>query len=383
VLEDVLPFWRRHSVDRRHGGFNTCLTRTGEVYDTAKSSAMQSRMTYAFAIGHELDPGAGHLELARHGVDFLLGPGLDRESDGWCDTTNADGSVLEDTKRLFTEAYVLFGLTHYARVAGDGALLERVLGWYELLERQAWDVVHGGYYAKCNRDWSTFTDAKSICVQLDFMKLVHLLHDITGEQRFLDRMAELADLVALRMREPRNGAVLELYSRDWIYYPFFTSDRIELGHNLKAVRMLLETHALTGDGRHLDAARETLRFALAHGWDDRHGGFYQDLFRSGRLASTEKEWWSHCEGLWALLLMHRETGDLDLEAYAQRLMDFCFTRCADPEHGEWYMSCHPDGTPANDRKGGLHKAAYHVVDACMAPVTLLAVQGERAARATA
>ena len=63
-------------------------------------------------------------------------------------------------------------------------------------------------------------------------------------------------------------------------------------------------------------------------------------------------------------------------------MDFCFTHCADPEYGEWYTSCHPDGTPADDRKGALHKAAYHVVDACMAPVTLLAGGAERAAPAT-
>jgi hypothetical protein len=40
---------------------------------------------------------------------------------------------------------------------------------------------------------------------------------------------------------------------------------------------------------------------------------------------------------------------------------------------------HPDGRPADDRKGCLYKAAYHVVDGCMAPISLLA--DRRAARA--
>ena len=61
-------------------------------------------------------------------------------------------------------------------------------------------------------------------------------------------------------------------------------------------------------------------------------------------------------------------------------MHFCFTRFADHEHGDWYVSVHPDGTPADDRKGYLYKAAYHVVDACMAPISLLA--DRRAARAS-
>jgi N-acylglucosamine 2-epimerase len=34
LLEDTLPFWIRHSVDREHGGFMMCLGRDGTVIDT-------------------------------------------------------------------------------------------------------------------------------------------------------------------------------------------------------------------------------------------------------------------------------------------------------------------------------------------------------------
>ncbi|MFL5910221.1 MAG: AGE family epimerase/isomerase [Gaiellaceae bacterium] len=219
VLERVLPFWERHSVDREHGGFLTFLTRAGEPYDTMKSPTLQARMVYAFAIAHELDARPDRLELARHGVDFLLGPGRDREHGGWLDLLDRQGRPLDQDKPLFTQAYVLFGLAHYARVTGDRRLRDQLLEAYDLVELHAWDPVYGGYYARCERDWSTKNDCKTICVQLDFMKTTHVLYELTGEQRFADRTIELADLVATRMRDPRRGVTLERFTRDWRYDP--------------------------------------------------------------------------------------------------------------------------------------------------------------------
>ena len=38
LLDDTLPFWIRHAVDREHGGFITSLDRDGSVVDTDKCS---------------------------------------------------------------------------------------------------------------------------------------------------------------------------------------------------------------------------------------------------------------------------------------------------------------------------------------------------------
>ena len=36
LLEDVIPFWLRHAVDREYGGFMFCVDRDGTVIDTDK-----------------------------------------------------------------------------------------------------------------------------------------------------------------------------------------------------------------------------------------------------------------------------------------------------------------------------------------------------------
>ena len=38
LLEDVLPFWMKHAVDREHGGFITALDRDGSIVDTDKGT---------------------------------------------------------------------------------------------------------------------------------------------------------------------------------------------------------------------------------------------------------------------------------------------------------------------------------------------------------
>jgi N-acylglucosamine 2-epimerase len=368
VLDELLPFWIEHAVDRHRAGFTTCLGGSGEVFDSTKLAAMNARMVYALSVGHELDPSRGYLDIARSGVELLQERLWDPAHGGWHYSAHREGIPKDKNKEAFTQAYVLFGLTHYARVAEDGSVLKNVLEAYELLDERLWDGVHLGYYEDCDRDWTVRSDRKTACVQLDFLMGVHALHGVTGEARFRERAVELADLIVLRMRDPRTGGLLETFAPDWSYDPVRTRDVLVFGHSLKAVRLLLDVHRLGGDDRHRVAAEELLDFALEHGWDTRFGAFYQYAFRSGRLAAFEKWWWTQCEGLWALLLMHGATGRADYLALADELMDFCFTAFADPVFGDWHRTCTADGRPLDERKGALDKCPYHQVDACMAVI---------------
>ncbi|MEZ5944709.1 MAG: hypothetical protein R3C18_25250 [Planctomycetaceae bacterium] len=45
LLNDILPFWIRHSVDREFGGFMTAADRDGRVVDTDKGEWQQLQMS--------------------------------------------------------------------------------------------------------------------------------------------------------------------------------------------------------------------------------------------------------------------------------------------------------------------------------------------------
>ena len=49
LFGSVLPFWMRHSIDEKHGGYFTCLDRDGSVYDETKYAWLQGRQVYMLA----------------------------------------------------------------------------------------------------------------------------------------------------------------------------------------------------------------------------------------------------------------------------------------------------------------------------------------------
>ena len=72
LLHDVIPFWLKHGLDRKHGGIITALDRDGEVLDTDKSIWFQGRAAWMFAtLFNTVEPRAEWLAAARSCVDFL------------------------------------------------------------------------------------------------------------------------------------------------------------------------------------------------------------------------------------------------------------------------------------------------------------------------
>ncbi|MEP7357033.1 MAG: AGE family epimerase/isomerase, partial [Anaerolineales bacterium] len=76
LLEDVIPFWEKHSPDREHGGYFTCLERDGAVYDTDKFVWLQARQVWTFSmLYNRIEARPAWLDMARLGADFLRAHG--------------------------------------------------------------------------------------------------------------------------------------------------------------------------------------------------------------------------------------------------------------------------------------------------------------------
>ena len=48
LLENVIPFWEKHSPDRKNGGYFNCLDQEGKVYDRTKHIWLQGRQVWIF-----------------------------------------------------------------------------------------------------------------------------------------------------------------------------------------------------------------------------------------------------------------------------------------------------------------------------------------------
>ncbi|HWP47772.1 MAG TPA: AGE family epimerase/isomerase [Candidatus Limnocylindrales bacterium] len=365
IRSALLPFWERHSPDRRYGGFITHLDRQGQVYkDDLKATAMQGRMVCAFSIGYELFRSPTYLELAREGVRFLIENMWDKQRGGWYKSVYRNGRVREPDKNSFQQAYVLLGLVEYHRVTQDQTALDYAVRTYRLLEQRVWDKNHLGYYESCQSDWKVKSDAKMSYIQLVMLTAIMALHEATKEAAYLERARQIADVIVLQMVDRKYGCVLERFHTNWVYDPMSVRGQALIGHNSKAAWLLLRMHQVTGVPEYYTTAERILDFTLRHGWDAQHGGFYQYVYRNGILASTEKPWWTQGEGMQALVLMYALSGQRRYIDYFKQLADFTFGHFFDPEWGEWFTACQADGRVIDDHKGGTWKAAYDTVRAC-------------------
>ena len=80
LLEKVIPFWEKNSKDEEFGGYFTCLTRTGDVFDTDKFMWLQGREVWMFAaLYNQVEKKEEWLNMALLGADFMKKYGRDKQ----------------------------------------------------------------------------------------------------------------------------------------------------------------------------------------------------------------------------------------------------------------------------------------------------------------
>ena len=102
LLENVVPFWLHHSLDREQGGQFNSLDRDGSIFDTDKSMWLQGRALWMFAkLYNEVEARPEWLEAARHIYDFIMRHGFDSDGRMFFAVT-ADGRPLRKRRYVFT-----------------------------------------------------------------------------------------------------------------------------------------------------------------------------------------------------------------------------------------------------------------------------------------
>ena len=361
LLDDLLPFWARAESG---GAFRISLRRDGARWDgLAPSATAQARMVYAFARGHAVCEASGFGEIAARAVEHLLTTYWDSEYGGWYRQANADGTIVDDSKFSFDQAYVLTGLAEYVRVTGDERARRYLIDTLAHIQKHVWDPLHGGYFDWLERDWSIRHSRKTLCIHVDLLAGLLAAHAVLPGQGLFERIRALANLMRERMLDSRSVQLLEVFRRDFIYSPRGCDDTVVAGHSFKVARHFLTVSDLTDDSSYAETARRIVDCTLAFAWDSEQGGLFHEVYRNGVIKSGEKVWWTVCEGMITLLMLAERTREQTYLYRYHELATFAFQYFADPEFGEWITSTYRNGAPKCTDKGGtLEKAAFHTVE---------------------
>lgn len=365
LLEDTLPFWMRHAVDREHGGFLFCLDRDGTVVDTDKGLWQHGRFTWLLATLHTGLAGTRWhdprwLELARHGVEFLERHGFDEDGRMFFQVTR-DGRPLRRRRYVFTEAFAAMALAAWSRASGDAAAGLRARELLRLVHRHA--TIPGLIPPKVD---PRTRPGKGLSLPMILLGTAQALRAALGPEAEFEAVIDGAlEEIRRDLVHPELEVVLENVGPGGEVIDHFDGRTLNPGHALEAAWFVLAEAWHRGRDPELTRLGvDMVDWMWRRGWDEEHGGilYFVDL-HGGPVQEywhDMKFWWPHNEAVLATLLAWRATGE---ERFARRhrlVHDWAHARFPDPEHGEWYGYLHRDGRLSVTLKGNLWKGPFHL-----------------------
>ena len=368
--DNILPFWISQTIDQ--DGYRQNHDTNGVWLGAApKHIVGQARETWFFATLARTAYGTpAHLELARHGFEFLRDRMWDGEHGGFFWEVSPDGRhPTQAGKHLYGQAFGLYALSQYALASGDAAAGRMAHTLFDLIESRAHDSDGGGYREFFERDWSRpplgATDYRN---DLDpsfktFDTHLHLLEALTpycrvsGAPLARQRLGELA-IVLMSTTSRRGGPAIDRHTADWTPVPGPLINRANYGHDVESLWLLAEAFGELGWPAPLlsNFDESVMAHTLTYGFDSRRGGLFLQGYAGVPADRVEKVWWVQAEAMVATLLMSRK--DPVYRPYFERLLDWVLESQVDWTHGDWHARVDQGGRPSG-RKAEPFKTPYH------------------------
>ncbi|WP_073180960.1 AGE family epimerase/isomerase [Flagellimonas flava] len=360
LLEEIIPFWESFSVDRQHGGYFTCLTPQGKVYDTDKFVWLQARQAWMFSKFYStIEQRKEWLEMAGNGVQFLEKYGRDSEGN-WYFSLDKKGNPLVQPYNIFSDCFAAMAFGAYSEITGDqkyAAIAKETFG--NILKRQ-----HNtkGIY---NKKFPGTRELKNFALPMILCNLSLELESILDAGQVENLTNNISKQILEEFYDESRGIVLENISTDGHFVDSFEGRLLNPGHAIEAMWFIMNIGIRNNDDRLVKKAERIMYQQLELGWDHTHGGIFYFLDAKGhppeKLEWDQKLWWVHLETLVALAKTYAYNQSPLAKDWFKKVHDYTWNHFRDLEHGgEWYGYLNRRGELLLPLKGGKWKGCFHV-----------------------
>jgi len=359
LLQDVIPFWEKYSLDREKGGYFTCLDREGTVYDTDKFIWLQNRQVWLFStLSNQLEKRQNWLDIATHGADFLAKHG--RDTDGnWYFSIDRAGNPLTQPYNIFSDCFAAMAFSQYALAVGDEESKAIALQAYNNVLRRKNNPK--GQYSKA---YPGTRSLKSLAVPMILANLTLEMGWLLSPEILETVLAQTVKEVMADFLDAERGLMFENVQPDGSHLDCFEGRLINPGHGIEAMWFIMDIANRSNDQQTINQAIDVVLNILNFAWDHEYGGLYYFMDAEAhppqQLEWDQKLWWVHLESLVALAMGYRLTGRTECWEWYQRLHDYSWSKFADPEYGEWFGYLNRQGEVLLNLKGGKWKGCFHV-----------------------
>ncbi|WP_417370298.1 AGE family epimerase/isomerase [Gelidibacter japonicus] len=358
LLNNIIPFWEENSIDSTHGGYFTCLDKTGEVYDTDKFMWLQGRQAWTFSMLYNtVEKNENWLTLAKHGVDFIIKHGMDKDGNFYFSTTK-EGKPLVQPYNIFSDCFAAMAFSQYAIASGDDEIKQLAKKTYLNILKKKDNPK--GIYEKSTGE----RPLKSFSLPMILSNLVLELEGVLDEEEVNKTIDFSINEVMNVFLDKESGLIYEFVRPDGSHEDSFNGRLLNPGHGIEAMWFMIDIGVRRKDNQLIEKAADTILRILEYSWDETYGGIFYFMDALGKppqqLEWDQKLWWVHLEALVALAKAYEHTGRNELMDWYEKVHNYAWSHFSDADNGEWYGYLNRQGEVLLDLKGGKWKGCFHV-----------------------
>lgn len=359
LFDNILPFWLDKSPDKKYGGYFTCLTREGNVYDTDKFIWLQGRQVWLFSmLYNKVEKRQEWLDCAILGGEFMKKYGHDGNYN-WYFSVTREGNPLIQPYNIFSCTFAAMAFAQLSLATGNKDYADIAVKTFKrILEKEKnpkgiWNKAYPG-----TRDLQNF--ALPMILSNLSLQMEHLL-----EKEFLNETIEncIHKVMDIFYR-PELGIIVENVTPEGKLSDSFEGRLVNPGHSIEAMWFIMDLgERLNRPGLILNANEVALKM-IEYGWDKEYKGIFYFKDRLGypplQLEWDQKLWWVHIESLITMAKGYRLTGNETNREWFETIHKYTWSHFKDPEYPEWFGYLNRQGEVLLSLKGGKWKGCFHV-----------------------
>ena len=370
LLDDVAPFWLRHGIDWDYGGVLSCMSDDGTILSGDKFLWSQARSVWTFsALYNRIEKRPEFLKAAENSIRFVLEHGRDAQG-RWVYHTNREGTeVFEGPTSIYSDCFVVYGLSEYYRAVPDERVLSIARSSFERIVRR---IEEPGFGATA--PYPLPPGRKNHGVPMILTEVSNELAQTTGDNTLEPLVDDYVSRIMNHFVRPARRLLLEFLNDRYEELPPNEGTYVMPGHAIESMWFVLHVARRRGNKELIRRAAEIIRWHLEAGWDREYGGIFLGIDAEGHppfLPHCEKKlWWPHTEALYALLLAHQLTGERWCMDWYEKVHEWSFAHYPAPR-GEWHQRADRQGKPVTEVIALPVKDPFHLPRAATLIVQLL------------
>lgn len=371
----IIPFWSALRDDE-NGGFTGYMDSSLNIDKKGeKGVILHSRILWFFSNAYMLLKDPALLDNAAHAYRFLTEKCVDREYGGVYWSMNYDGTVKDDFKHTYCQAFFIYALSSYYRASGDKNALALAYEVMELVEKNSTDDV--AYLETMARDWKSELandelSENGLMADKTMNTTLHLMEAYT-ELYLADRSERVLERLKFQLRLTRDRIFDEAGDKLLVFFDKSMNvigDIHSYGHDIEATWLIDRACDAIGDSavsaEFAEINRRIVRNIADIAYDKASGSLLNE--RDGDKINTWRVWWVQAETVVGFLNAYqRKYGGEEYLEIAERVWDYIKREIIDGRKGgEWHSQVDANGVPA-DFKPMVDpwKCPYHNGRMCM------------------